>query len=155
MIRKILFICTGNACRSVAAEYVLKKKLKAKGIDDIKVESAGTCDWGTNPRDNMMIRVAAERGYRLEGQTRYMTPELLNSADLVIVMEPMHRDKVFEMIDSSHRDRVHMFMEYCFGKPDSVLPDPHLGSELLYRSVFDIIVSGCDAIVSKIMQERW
>ena len=57
----ILFICTGNACRSAAAESVLRQQLFAAGVEDVTVASAGTLEWGSNPRDAVMTRIAAEQ----------------------------------------------------------------------------------------------
>ena len=69
----ILFICTGNACRSALAESVLRKQLSEAGVDDVIVGSAGTLEWGSNPRDAVMTRIAAEHGYTIEGTTQCMT----------------------------------------------------------------------------------
>lgn len=84
-MKRILLICTGNACRSAAAECVLKQKLEQRGITGFEVESAGTLDWGENPRDEVMVRIASEHGYHLDGVTRCMTEKMLNEADRVIL----------------------------------------------------------------------
>lgn len=146
---KILFICTGNVCRSPAAACVLKQMLASEGVADIEVESAGTLDWGAHPRDGMMARIAFEHGYRMEGESRPMTRELLDEADLIIVMTPRHQEEVKEVLDSSRWDRIHLFMAYCFGE-NIPLQDPVSGSEFLFRSTFEKIERGCIAIVENL-----
>ena len=59
----ICFVFTGNACRSPFAECVLKSMLEQEGMDNIEVFSRGTLDWGENPRDANMVRIARELGY--------------------------------------------------------------------------------------------
>ena len=149
----ILFICTGNACRSALAESVLRKQLSEAGVDDVTVASAGTLDWGSNPRDAVMTRIAAEHGYTMEGTTQYMTREMLNAADLILVMTPSHREEVTRLLDYSHWSRVHLFMDYCFGK-EAPLIDPTYCPEVIYREVFIAIERGCRVIVEKIIERR-
>ena len=149
----ILFICTGNACRSAAAEAVLRKLLRDAGVDDITVASAGTLEWGSNPRDAVMTRIAAEHGYTMEGATQYMTREMLNVADLILVMTPSHRAEVTRLLDYNHWSRVHLFMDYCFGK-EAPLIDPTYCPEVIYREVFSAIERGCRVIVEKIIGHR-
>lgn len=148
---KILFICTGNVCRSPAAECVLRQMLAERQITGIEVESAGTLDWGAHPRDGMMTRIALEHGYRMEGESRPMTRELLNAADLIIVMTSQHREEVIKLTDSIRQDRIHLFMDYCWG--ESVpLQDPILGSESLFRNTFEKIERGCRIILGKCLK---
>ena len=71
----ICFVCTGNACRSPFAECVLKSMLKQEGMDNIEVFSRGTLDWGENPRDAYMVRIARELCYDLKGMTTPNTRE--------------------------------------------------------------------------------
>ena len=149
----ILFICTGNACRSALAECVLRKQLSEVGIDDVTVGSAGTLDWGSNPRDAVMARIAGEHGYTMEGTTQCMTREMLNAADLILVMTPSHREEVTRLLDYGHWSRVHLFMDYCFGK-EAALIDPTYCPEVIYREVFSAIERGCRVMVEKIIERR-
>lgn len=149
----ILFICTGNACRSALAESVLRKQLSEAGVDDVTVGSAGTLDWGSNPRDAVMTRIAAEHGYTMEGTTQCMTREMLNAADLILVMTPSHHEEVTRQLDYSHWSRVHLFMDYCFGKEASLI-DPTYCPEVIYREVFSAIERGCRVMVEKIIGRR-
>lgn len=146
---RILFICTGNACRSATAEFVLKKMLKGKGIRDVEVYSAGTLDWGKHPRDPVMARIAGEYGYTLTGETTCMTSEILEEMDLILVMTSGHQEEVKRLLRQDHWDRIHLFMEYCFGE-DVPLQDPHYQSEHVYRETFSRIERGCGVIVGKI-----
>lgn len=145
----ILFICTGNACRSALAESVLRKQVSEAGIDDVTVGSAGTLDWGGNPRDAVMTLIAAEHGYAMEGTTQCVTREMLNAADLILVMTPSHREEVTRLLDYSHWSRVHLFMDYCFGK-ETPLIDPTYCPEVIYREVFSAIEHGCRVIVESL-----
>lgn len=59
---KIVFVCTGNACRSAVAEVVLKKMIEYNGITGVEVASCGTKVHDYLERDEMMCRIAADHG---------------------------------------------------------------------------------------------
>lgn len=145
---KILFVCTGNASRSAAAEAVLKKLVADNNIPDVEVASCGTGVPEGLDREEIMYRIAAEHGYEMGGKAIPMNEELLNSADLIIVMTTYHREKVTRLLRYDHWNRIVRFNDYCFSDP-SDLPDPHFQAEHVYRTCFDCIEAGCKEIIKR------
>ena len=148
---KIVFVCTGNASRSAAAEVVLKKMVANNDIDGIEVASCGTKVLDGLDREEVMCRIAAEHGYQMGGKAIPMNEELLNSADLIIVMTEHHRNEVTCLLKYDHWDRIVRFNDYCFGESID-LPDPHYQTEYVYRTSFDTIERGCAEIIKKLQQ---
>ena len=146
---KILFVCTGNASRSAAAEVVLKKMLADAGITGVEVGSCGTKVPEGLDREETMCRIAAEHGYLMGGKAVPMTRELLNAADLIIVMTALHRDQVTRLLDYDHWDRIALFNDYCFGEKTDIR-DPHFQTEHVYRTCFDAIERGCRTIATRL-----
>jgi protein-tyrosine phosphatase len=72
LMKKILFVCLGNICRSPAAEGVFKTKLTEQGLEsDYVVDSAGTSGWHIGERaDGRMIKFVAQRNYDLRSRSR-------------------------------------------------------------------------------------
>lgn len=145
----IVFVCTGNACRSPFGETVLKQMLKDANINTVDVWSCGTLDWGANPRDTQMVQPASEMGFVMEGTTRHMRRDDLVKADKIIVFEQYHRDEITHILDYGHWDRITLFDMYAFGLSNEVR-DPHYASPSIYKDVAEHIVDGCKSIVSKL-----
>lgn len=146
---KIVFVCTGNACRSAAAEVVLKKMIADNGIEGIKVASCGTKVPDGLAREEIMCRIAAERGYAMGDMAVPATEKILNDADMVIVMTQHHRDQITRILKYENWDRIILFNDYCFGDKND-LPDPHFQTEHVYRTCFDTIERGCKEIINKL-----
>lgn len=94
---QILFVCTGNMCRSPFAEGYLRKVFQETGRRGIAVSSAGTLGLRYRPASRGIIEVAREHGIALEEhRTRPLNGGMLQKADLVVVMEEAHRHQIEE-----------------------------------------------------------
>jgi protein-tyrosine-phosphatase len=95
---EVLFVCTGNTCRSPMAEGILKRMLKKKGIDHLKVNSAGTLGMDHAPASLFAIKVAGDRNVDLSHhRSRELNGKMLQEADLILVMSKEHLDHVKRM----------------------------------------------------------
>ncbi len=135
---RILFVCTGNSCRSPLAEIAARRLLDRAAPGDFAVSSAGTnADPGGRASDGARL-VARENGLELERfRSGRLTPELLEAADLVLVMEPAHRSKVLSMQPLA--DTKTMLVGELTGAngPDAAVVDPFGGPPAAYRTTFD------------------
>lgn len=86
----VLFVCTGNLCRSPIAEAVLRARLGQRGVGDVVVSSAGTLGFSSTATPDA-ARVASELGGDLsEHRARRLDAGLVESADLVVAMTADH-----------------------------------------------------------------
>lgn len=98
-INSVLFVCTGNSCRSVMAEWLLKKYLKSLGKSRIKVQSAGILALGGLSPTSETIDVMSHEGLDVKGYiSKSLTTELLKDADLILVMEDLHKKEVLKIL---------------------------------------------------------
>ncbi|GAA1946445.1 low molecular weight protein-tyrosine-phosphatase [Brevibacterium antiquum] len=99
MVASVVFVCTGNICRSVTAERVLQNHLERSGAEAV-VDSAGISDEEAgNPIDPTQARVLKTGGYRTEDHVaRQITPEWLADRDVAIAMTARHYRALDEMI---------------------------------------------------------
>lgn len=95
----VVFVCTGNICRSVTAERVLRHHLAETGAEAV-VDSAGISDEEAgNPIDPRQARVLVAAGYRTDDHVaRQITPEWLAERDLAVAMTARHYRALQRMI---------------------------------------------------------
>lgn len=95
---KLLFVCTGNICRSPTAERLAVAYAAQHGIEGLSVSSAGTRAVIGHPIHPEAAQVIEHLGGRTGGfAARQLTPRLAGDPDLVVTMTKAHRDAVLEL----------------------------------------------------------
>lgn len=140
---RVLFVCTGNTCRSPMAEGLLKKLLNDRSgeIPWISVASAGTMGLVGQPATPLAVEVAAEYGIDIgEHRSQAATPALLDQMDLVLTMADEHHDFCRGMgVPTERLYMLRAFPKHPAGLSQFVIPDPIGGEREQYQQTFFLI----------------
>lgn len=150
---KILFVCTGNTCRSPMAEALMRKLLQDRGVGEIQVSSAGTGAYDGAPASEGSYLVGLENGIDLSGhRARRLTGELVDDADMILAMAPQHRDRV---IDLGGEDKVFLLGVYAGREGEDASVNDPFGAELdEYRTTYRELESMIQAAINRLQAER-
>ncbi|HET8726768.1 MAG TPA: low molecular weight protein-tyrosine-phosphatase [Alphaproteobacteria bacterium] len=150
---RILFVCTGNICRSPTAEGVLRHRLAQQGLlDQVETLSAGTQDYHIgDPPDARAQRTAKTRGYDLSRlRARQVTPDHFDEFDLILAMDRSHQLALRRMAPAEAQDRVRLFMEFAPGAGLRDVPDPYYGEADDFELALDLIEAGVEGLIRAI-----
>ena len=150
---KILFVCTGNTCRSPMAEAITRKVAREKWLGELEVSSAGTSAWDSAPASDGALLVAMERAMDLsEHRAQNLTRELVQGADLILAMGPHHLERIEAL---GGEGKAYLLSDYAsHGKSKRAISDP-IGAELdVYRATADELDREVQHAIERIAAER-
>ena len=141
---KILFVCTGNSCRSPRAELYFNRIAREKNCD-IQAFSAGIYAYDGNPISLSAENVMAKLGIDAAGfRTTAFTPKRAEEFDLLVGMTRTHAS-LMRFIAPEAGDKVRTLI------PGADVPDPYGGSVEEYREVFDFMRPHLEQLLTEII----
>jgi protein-tyrosine phosphatase len=145
---KVVFVCTGNICRSPTAEAVLRRQLADAGLDGrVQVGSAGTGGWHVgDDADPRSLRALRTRGYALEHRARQFHPTWFDEHDLVVALDSGHQRELRAMRPLAE---VRLLREWDPHGPGDV-PDPYYGDAADFDEVLDMVERSCEQMVEEL-----
>ena len=145
----VLFVCTGNTCRSPLAEAFAKSAAQRRGIADFTASSAGTNAWDGSPASDGALLVGMERQTDLGShRSRKLTREMVAAADLVLVMSSAHLEPVRQMGGGG---KVHLIDEYgSEGRSSTGVSDPFGGALDGYREAADSLQEAIEGMFDRL-----
>lgn len=150
---KLLFVCTGNTCRSPLAEAIARKFAIERGLVDVDAASAGTSTWDGAAASDGALLVGLERRLDLSGhRAQPVTPALVESSDLILTMGPHHLERV-EALGGTGRS----FLLTGYPQPGTsgrAISDPVGGDLDVYRATADELESEIRRVFDRLAAEQ-
>ena len=149
----VLFVCTGNICRSPTAHGVLTLQLERAGLAArVQVDSAGTHGYHRgDPPDERSQEHAARRGYDLSIlRARQVTAEDFETYNLILAMDRGHLELLAERCPPTQRHKLQRFTAYCSRHTGHDVPDPYDGGAQGFEHVLDLVEDGCSGLLQHV-----
>jgi protein-tyrosine phosphatase len=152
-VTHIVFVCTGNICRSPTAHAVLRQRIAARGLGDrLSVDSAGLEAWHTGEApDARSIHHARQRGYELSDlRARPFRRDDFERADWVLVMDDGHLLRAARLCPPQHAHKLRLLTDFCRLQVASEVPDPYYGGMQDFEHVLDLVEDACDGLLAEL-----
>jgi len=151
----VLFVCTGNICRSPTAEGIFRKLAADAGVADaIRADSAGTHDYHLGePPDRRAQETAAKRGYDLSGlRARKVERADFQRFDLILAMDRDHHAILARIAQPSTGHKLKMMMSYARRFREEEVPDPYYGGAKGFELVLDMLEDASQGLLEALIK---
>ncbi len=145
-LRHVLFVCTGNICRSPTAEGVFRKLVEAGPLaGKVEIDSAGTQGYHVGqPPDPRAIEHAAKRGIDIkELRGRQLGADDFEHYDFLIAMDESHMRYMSAMCPTRLKHKIERLLDYGGSDKQTEVPDPYYGKPKDFEHALDLIEQGC------------
>lgn len=152
-MKKILFLCMGNICRSPAGHCVFQHLVDQAGLtDQFEIESAGTIGFHVgSPPDSRMQQSMRARHIPIIGRSRQLQPNDLEYYDLILAMDNDNLADARRLDPSGDlQHKVQLFCNYCTAHHETEVPDPYYGGDRGFELVLDLIEDGCANLLKQL-----
>lgn len=149
-MKRVLFVCLGNICRSSSAEEIMRTLIKKAGKEhEIEVDSAGILNYheGELP-DSRMRMHASRRGYNLIHRSRPVCTMDFYDFDMLIGMDDRNIQDLKDRAPSLETEaKIYRMTDFCRTKVVDYVPDPYYGGAQGFENVLDILEDACAGLL--------
>jgi len=149
-VKRILFVCTGNTCRSPMAEALFRAKANGQ---EWEVRSAGVAAFDGQSASAHAIEVLRERGIDTEHKSSSLSEELVDWADLILTMTESHKRAVLSIFPAA-QSKVHTLREFVGVEGITDIADPFGGDLEVYRRCAQEIEESLDMLIDRLSREE-
>lgn len=156
-MKKILFVCLGNICRSAAAEEIMRNRVVHAGLEkEIDLDSAGLSSYHQgDPADSRMRAHAARRGYRITHLSRPVGYHDFFDFDMLIGMDDSNLSGLRDLAPGlPEEQKIYRMTDFCRRIPADHVPDPYYGGDSGFETVLDILEDACDGLLDFLTQQE-
>lgn len=150
-MKKVLFVCLGNICRSPAAHATLQHKVDSAGLsNEYVIDSAGTAGYhiGELP-DARMRQHGKKRGLQIDSRARQLQADDGVQFDWIFTMDDSNLSNAKRIIDKQYHHKIHPLLTYCEIKQPAEVPDPYYEEPEAFEFVLDLLDKCCVYLVSQ------
>ena len=152
----VLFVCTGNICRSPTAEAVFRKLAADAGMAEaVTADSAGTHGYHVGePPDPRSQKAAAKRGYDLSAlRARTIEDADFQRFDLILAMDQEHYATLSRIAGAAAGHKLKLMMSYARRFKERDVPDPYYGVPQGFERVLDMLEDAAKGLLESLRRE--
>jgi protein-tyrosine phosphatase len=150
---RVLFICTGNICRSPTAAAVFRRHIQQAGLEHaFSADSAGTHDFNLGSAPDTRAKAAAEhRGYVMEGMhARQVTTDDFQTFNFILVMDKGNLAILKKACPPECLHKLTLVTQFSSHYPGWEIPDPYSGDSLAFERVLDMLENAVEGLVKRL-----
>lgn len=148
-MKRVLFICAGNICRSPMAEGIFRRMLRERGLEaQFEVDSCGTGNWHEGERAHPLTESILEKNHAaFEHSARQIWAEDWEQFDFIFAMDKANlRD--LERMYPQHKGKAKLMLE------NAEVPDPYYGNLSNYEQVYTLLEPALEAFLNNAVQAK-
>ena len=154
-MKKIMFVCLGNICRSPLARVIMEDIIKKNNkTNDFLIDSSGTSAWHVDEEANYHIKkIAMYHGIKqFTHSAKQFKKEYLEMFDYIFAMDRSNEENIISLDkNKEHLQKIHLFREFDPMANSKDVPDPYYGGDKGFEDVFVIVKRNCELIYEKIL----
>lgn len=152
-MKRILFVCLGNICRSPMAETIMQDIVEKHNMAaDFEIDSAGIIDYHEGEKaDNRMRNFAYQRGYYITHISRPITKDDFRHFDIIVGMDNSNMHDLNNLAPDDSIAEIVLMTKFCKNIDCDVVPDPYYGGAAGFTYVIDVLEDACQGLLDYIL----